>query len=210
MSKIIFISIVLNLFFLCCSTAAKVDNNITVIQNSTGIDSLYLKIIDLETGEAIAGANIILLNTSVGTVSDINGQAFLPKGLEGKVRVVYIGYENAEIEIKSRSIDSMLIKLKPKKIWTTADLHNAIIEDGVKDAETDLKNGKIQLIHYKEPTLDEKAFAKNHSFTFVNGEKERLPRIYRLSYNGVMLKYLANKFGKEIYEELESLYNRNN
>ena len=69
---------------------------------------------------------------------------------------------------------------------------------------------KIQLIHYKEPTLDEKAFAQNHSFTFVNGEKKRLPRIYRLSYNGVMLKYLANKFGKEIYEELESLYNRNN
>ncbi|MBX3007402.1 MAG: TonB-dependent receptor [Melioribacteraceae bacterium] len=57
------------------------------------------KVVDLQTGEALIGANIIVLGTSTGASSDANGD-FLLQNLEAgvySVRTSYIGYQSITI-----------------------------------------------------------------------------------------------------------------
>ncbi len=53
------------------------------------------KVVDLQTGEALIGANVIVMGTSIGASSDVNGE-FLLQNLEAGVYTIkasYIGYQ---------------------------------------------------------------------------------------------------------------------
>lgn len=58
------------------------------------------KILDAKTGEALIGANIVILNTSLGGTTDIEGQYFIINIPPGKydVKVSYIGYRSEIIK----------------------------------------------------------------------------------------------------------------
>lgn len=62
------------------------------------------KVTDAVTGETLVGANIIIVGTSLGTASDIEGKYLISSIPEGKhiIKVSYIGYEpqQTEVEIK--------------------------------------------------------------------------------------------------------------
>ncbi len=60
----------------------------------------YVK--DAKTGEPLFGANIMLMGTSLGTASDMNGKYVISNLLPGSytIRATYIGYKTEKIEIR--------------------------------------------------------------------------------------------------------------
>ena len=61
-------------------------------QSSPG--KLAGKITDAATGEALIGANVVLLNSSQGSAADINGEYFILNITPGNytVKISYVGY----------------------------------------------------------------------------------------------------------------------
>ena len=58
-------------------------------------------VIDSETGETLIGANIIIKETTIGTVSDIDGNYFLRvENGEYTIAASYVGYKSIERKIK--------------------------------------------------------------------------------------------------------------
>jgi TonB-dependent receptor len=57
---------------------------------------------DAQTGEPLPGANILIVGTSLGAASDLNGEFVLPKVPVGEytLRATYIGYEQLEARVK--------------------------------------------------------------------------------------------------------------
>jgi TonB-dependent receptor len=57
---------------------------------------------DAQSGEALPGANILIVGTSIGAASNLNGEYVLPKVPVGEytIRVSYIGYEQLEVRVK--------------------------------------------------------------------------------------------------------------
>lgn len=57
------------------------------------------KVTDQETGEALVGANVILVGTSLGAATDINGEYVVNNVTAGQynVRASYIGYQDMTI-----------------------------------------------------------------------------------------------------------------
>ncbi|MFH0842646.1 MAG: TonB-dependent receptor [Bacteroidota bacterium] len=62
------------------------------------------KVTDRETGEAMAGVNIQVKGTSVGAISDLNGQYSLPATVEPNAVLVFsfIGYQTLEVPVEGR------------------------------------------------------------------------------------------------------------
>ncbi|MEP6614502.1 MAG: carboxypeptidase-like regulatory domain-containing protein, partial [Mucilaginibacter sp.] len=68
------------------------------------------KVIDRVTGETLIGVSVKIKNTSVGTVTDVDGNFTLAAVPDNAVLVVsYIGYDPAEVPVEGRS--SMTISL---------------------------------------------------------------------------------------------------
>jgi TonB-dependent receptor len=87
-----YLSIVLIIIFSCLSPQLFSQNS-----KITG------KVKDSQTNEPIIGANILLVGTSLGAATNINGEFAIyniPFG-DYKVRVSYIGYKTEEIDVKS-------------------------------------------------------------------------------------------------------------
>ncbi len=62
-----------------------------------------------ETGEALIGANVVVTNSTIGTVTDINGfyKLSLPPNARS-ITISYTGYDNQEIPINGSNIDLMM------------------------------------------------------------------------------------------------------
>lgn len=61
-------------------------------------------------GESVIGANVSVKNTTIGTITDVNGNFKLQVPNNGKLIVSYIGYESQEVSINNKS--SFIITLK--------------------------------------------------------------------------------------------------
>ena len=81
-----------------------------------GQNTLTGTVTDAGTGEAIAGANVVIKGTTQGTVCDANGTFSLsvPSGTETLI-VSFIGYRTQEIGITS-STSSISVKLEEDKL----------------------------------------------------------------------------------------------
>ncbi|MBN1819263.1 MAG: TonB-dependent receptor [Prolixibacteraceae bacterium] len=103
-------------------------------------NSINGKITDSETHESLAGANIIIKNTTIGIASDNEGN-FSISGLnngEYILRVSYFGYETIEKEI---SLTGSALSLNIAMVPTTIDL-NAVVVTGTRTEKT-LKNTPV-------------------------------------------------------------------
>lgn len=65
------------------------------------------KVID-ENGEAVIGASILVVRTSSGTVTDLDGNFTLSARTGDELRVSYVGYETQQIKISSNDITIQL------------------------------------------------------------------------------------------------------
>jgi len=102
-----------------------------------------------EDDEPLAGANIVVANTSMGTASREDGTYEISglKNGEHRVRVSFFGYETME---KTVNIDNQDVVLDFKMIETSIDL-NTIVVTGTK-TEKNLKNTPVvtQIISSRE------------------------------------------------------------
>lgn len=74
------------------------------------------KIVDIANKQPIAFANISLIGTNIGTVSDIDGNFSLKcTSLPVNIQVSFVGYENKIITLNTSS-DNLIIHIKPKTI----------------------------------------------------------------------------------------------
>ncbi|MDR3625292.1 MAG: TonB-dependent receptor [Ignavibacteriaceae bacterium] len=73
--------------------------NSAIMAANTGIEG-HVK--DAKTGESLFGANIILVGTSMGGATDMDGNYTIPSAIPGTytIRVTYVGYKEQQIEIK--------------------------------------------------------------------------------------------------------------
>ncbi len=82
---------------------------------------IYGKVIDETTGEALVGANIIVLNTSQGAASNEKGEFFVSELKPGKhdIRCSIIGYSEiviSGIKVENRKSTALNFKMKPAAI----------------------------------------------------------------------------------------------
>jgi TonB-dependent receptor len=68
---------------------------------AAGNGSIAGTVKDAQTGEPLPGANILIVGTSIGAASNLNGEYTLPKVPVGEytLRATYIGYEQLEIRV---------------------------------------------------------------------------------------------------------------
>jgi TonB-linked SusC/RagA family outer membrane protein len=86
--------ILLGLLFLCCSPWVNAQNN----------RSIQGTVIERSTNEAIPGASVQIQGTTVGTVTDLNGQFTLNVATEDPVLIVsFIGFATQEIPVGNRN-----------------------------------------------------------------------------------------------------------
>jgi len=66
-----------------------------------GSGSLKGRVLDRESGEALVGANVLVLETSLGAAADIDGKFTIHQIPAGKrtLRVQYIGYKTITADI---------------------------------------------------------------------------------------------------------------
>ncbi|HVN48350.1 MAG TPA: TonB-dependent receptor [Bacteroidota bacterium] len=86
-----------------------------------GSGSIKGQVVDNETGEAIIGANIVIVNTSLGVAADVNGEFYLRYVPAGKVtlKVSSLGYAVATREIEvadGAAINNQIFRLAPQTI----------------------------------------------------------------------------------------------
>ena len=93
------------LLAICTATLAIAQNSKTLTGNITD-----------EVGEPVIGANIILVDTKLGTISDVNGNFVLSNiPLESKtIRITYIGYVEQTIDISAKT--NITVKLVPDQL----------------------------------------------------------------------------------------------
>lgn len=71
---------------------------------------------DAVTNEELIGVNVMVLGTSTGTVSDVNGSFSLSVPVNGTVKVSYIGYQTQEIKITGQQELNILLVSESKLI----------------------------------------------------------------------------------------------
>jgi TonB-linked SusC/RagA family outer membrane protein len=71
---------------------------------------------DAVTKEELIGVNVMILGTSIGTVTDVNGNFSLSVPSNGSVKVSYIGYQTQEIKITDQKTLNILLAPESKMI----------------------------------------------------------------------------------------------
>ncbi|HSW54856.1 MAG TPA: von Willebrand factor type A domain-containing protein [Ignavibacteriaceae bacterium] len=96
---------------------------ISTISAKSGIISG--KVTDTETGEALIGANVIILNTNWGAATDIDGYfkiSIVPPGTY-ELRASYVGYSSQTIkDVIVKAFDSLFIEINLKTDFTLAEI----------------------------------------------------------------------------------------
>lgn len=116
--------------------------------NKKGAGKIYGRITNAETGEVLAGANVILHNTEQGAASNLKGDYFITNVLSGEYRVIcsVIGYRSANntVTVGNNKSVNLNFALKPsplqgEKVTVTAK------------RETEIKDETMKFIAYDDP-----------------------------------------------------------
>jgi TonB-dependent receptor len=86
-----------------------------------GSGSIKGQVVDSETGEPLIGANVVIVNTSLGIAADINGEYYLRYVPAGKrtIKVSSLGYATATKDIEvadGANITNQIFRLTPQTI----------------------------------------------------------------------------------------------
>ena len=70
--------------------------------------SIKGRVLDKTTGEPLIGANVVILNTSLGVATDVNGSFYLRFVPEGKwtLKISYLGYKPLTLQVTITSFPS--------------------------------------------------------------------------------------------------------
>ncbi|MBN2781376.1 MAG: TonB family protein [Candidatus Marinimicrobia bacterium] len=125
----------------------------TVGLNDEKAGKIYGKVIDAETGEALVGANIIIMNTNKGAASDMKGNYVIPNVPAGKQDIVcsLIGYARTiEMGIVATENKSTKVNftLKPEVIQGEK---NTISAKDAKDQQMELTPPEVFVVYDTPP-----------------------------------------------------------
>ena len=107
------------LLFLFLLFVISVETIASTLQDSTSYHPIQGRIVDVRTGNPIIFANIYLVGTNIGTVSNSEGDFIvkIPFFIENKTIVISsIGYKNIEFSIDQLDPENNLIELEPNPI----------------------------------------------------------------------------------------------
>lgn len=135
----------------------------------TAQDEISGQVTDKETKEPLIGVNLIVKGTSVGTITDIDGNynLELPKGAK-TLQASYTGYDNKNIQLEGQSVIN--IKLKPGKLL------NEVVVIGYGSVQKSDVTGAVESL---KPTDEEAAQFDN----FQNYLQGRASGVYVQSNN---------------------------
>ncbi len=80
------------------------------------------KVTDATSGEALFGANIILLGTSIGAATDINGNYLITNVPDGSytLKASYIGYKTVTLKVQVRDGKHLVENIRMQAVSVTA------------------------------------------------------------------------------------------
>ncbi|MHB8578890.1 MAG: TonB-dependent receptor [Ignavibacteriaceae bacterium] len=174
----------LNIIFLSTSIQAA----------STSIEG-YVK--DATSGESLFGANIMLVGTSMGAASDMNGKYLIQNVLPGtyKIRATYIGYRSQTMDITIKDGDQLKLNFKLEPVAV----------EGQTVVITAQASGQTQAINQQlssDQIINVVSAAKIQELPDANAAESlgRLPGISVLRSGGeadqVVIRGLAPKFNQ--------------
>lgn len=149
---------------------------------NTNVKKIEGKIIDSETKKPVIFANVYISETSIGTVSNSDGEFTLKIpliNLDKKISIDYIGYKSAEIDIKSINKDYIEVMMIEDPIS---------IQEIIVRVDDPLKLLKMALNKIHENYSDKPAMVtsfyretvkKNRSYVAVS---EAILNIYKAAY----------------------------
>jgi hypothetical protein len=181
-----------------------------------GQDSIHVisgKVIDDFTLEPLVGANILVLGTIKGVVTDINGEFTLsfPKD-KNEIKVSYVGYEAKDFFIiQDCSVHSsnhkINFKLKQSSIHMSGAYpirsfdQDSIEFQGRIDALSQIKKGKMILLQADPITDIQNIFENKYDIIFSIDKINSA--YYRIAFNQTVLAELIHKYGFIFLDELE-------
>ncbi len=125
-------------------------------QSNLQYGSLSGKILD-DTNSPLIGANIVILNSSIGTTTNLEGYFIIPKLSVGNhtIKISYIGFETQtfNISIYANKTTSLNVILKPKIFnigGIVVSAEDELMPDAV-ETKTQIKSGEIE--HYQATNL---------------------------------------------------------
>jgi hypothetical protein len=197
-------STVLMVFLSLCPLFAQADNIL-----------LKGKIVDEETGLPIIGANIVIAGTTKGAVTDFEGKITLNLPPDTCiVKISMIGYDSKCFLIDRITEEEILFELNEEQITLECTLPvisdtseynrklreeeeqtNRIKAEAVKDAQEDINIGICNLIQTEQVSELQLYYSKKYPFSFVTDSNTE--KIYRITYNYVLLDYLSDKYGED-------------
>ncbi|OQA69022.1 MAG: hypothetical protein BWY38_00664 [Ignavibacteria bacterium ADurb.Bin266] len=194
---------ILIFLFLSCSQKQLVTFN---SEELTGIkiqsDRIILKVIDHDTAEPLIGANINFTNSDIEIApTNINGLTFIPTGFIGNIKVSYMGYKSTSFEIKSNSLNNILVRMVKEEFIVT---EYVFIRDK-NDAKKDLSSGIIQIYEniYDSTQVIKENLAKKFGFKY-NYPSESIMILNVDEYNQEVIKFLEKRNGSNWYERFKS------
>ncbi|WP_339813988.1 carboxypeptidase-like regulatory domain-containing protein [uncultured Imperialibacter sp.] len=98
-----------SLIWICCSIWSLAFSNVSLGQQISGI------VLSGEEQAPLPGANVLLVKTTIGTSTDVEGK-FTLKGVPAgrfTLMVSYVGYENLTVEIPIEGVSAYRLVLKP-------------------------------------------------------------------------------------------------
>ena len=140
-----FLSLFFIIFFLssCASTEFIAYDSDQLSKLSPKANKILLKVIDVKTEEPLIGVNIIVSNNKTENIStDFDGLAYISKGTIGNITVSYIGYSSVNFELNNRSLENILVKMKPEDY---SGMYHYLFSKDKNDAKRDLSKGIIQI-----------------------------------------------------------------
>jgi len=112
-----------------CASSSTIAHSRYIIDGKYDLDSMALngkseivgRVIDVNTGELITGANVVILSSRFGSASDIDGAYKISALSSGEydIKVTYIGYEPSiasHIELEKNCRIMLDFKLAPRAV----------------------------------------------------------------------------------------------
>lgn len=158
------------------------------------------KILDVTNKQPIAFANISLIGTNIGTVSDIDGNfSFKCNSLPVSIQISFVGYEN-KILILQTSSDNLIIYIKPKTIalpeLTIKASENPVHRIVRKVVENRERNNPEQLSSFSYVSYNKLIFTIDNKSVFYKRDTIRIKSPQAIRYK----KYTPNN--DSVYNEL--------
>ncbi len=102
------------------------------------------RVVDQDTGQALAGANLRLFETRLGTAADLDGRFRLELGerRQGRLLVSHVGYEEQELAVLAGGSDSLLVRLRA----TWLDSEELIYSTDAREQTTRNATTKVDIV----------------------------------------------------------------